>query len=85
MAAKSPKWAKTLKNGAIIGPYDMMNPGHRLLGFADGASGRAVQAAAEIVTATRDEIEEDDAFARHVLYPVREKKNMYDDIGTAGA
>jgi hypothetical protein len=85
LAATIPDWATKLKNGAIIGPYDMMQPGHRLLGFADGAGGQAVQSAAEIVTGTHTEIADDPQYAGHILFPVWNKKNTYYDIGAAGS
>ncbi|MEV4316264.1 hypothetical protein [Actinocrispum sp. NPDC049592] len=84
LAASNPKYTTVLKNGAIVGPYDMMHEGHRLLGFADGAGGKAVKAAAEIITGTRDEIGDDPKYTNHVLFPVYDKKNQYYDIGMAG-
>jgi hypothetical protein len=92
LAAKIPKWAATLPNGAIIGPGDMMSPGHRLMGFAEGAGGAAVAAAADVVTATRAEIGEDSAYSGHVLFPFPEdkkdkskNKDKFYDIGGAGS
>jgi hypothetical protein len=91
LAAKLPKWAATLANGAIVGPGDMMSPGHRLLGFAEGAGGAAVAAAADVVTGTRAEIGEDSAYSGHVLFPFPEdkkdkskNKDKFYDIGSAG-
>jgi hypothetical protein len=81
LAKSNEKYTTVLKNGAIIGPYDMMHPGHRLLGFADGAGGEAVQAAATIITGTRTEIGDDSQYTNHILFPVWEKKNTYYDIG----
>ncbi|MBP2325162.1 hypothetical protein JOF56_005547 [Kibdelosporangium banguiense] len=92
LAAKIPKWAATLANGAIIGPGDMMSPGHRLMGFAEGAGGTAVAAAADTVTGTRAEIGEDSAYSGHVLFPFPEdkkdkvkNKDKFYDIGSAGS
>jgi hypothetical protein len=91
LAAKIPKWAATLANGAIVGPGDMMSPGHRLMGFAEGAGGAAVAAAADVVTGTRAEIGEDSAYSGHVLFPFPEdkkdkskNKDRFYDIGSAG-
>jgi hypothetical protein len=82
LAKSNKKYTTVLKNGVIIGPYDMMHPGHRLLGFADGAGGNAVQSAAEIVTGTRAELGEDSQYTNHVMFPVWDKKDTYYDIGT---
>jgi hypothetical protein len=91
LAAKIPKWAATLPNGAIVGPGDMMSPGHRLMGFAEGAGGAAVAASADVVTGTRAEIGEDSAYSGHVLFPFPEdkkdkskNKDKFYDIGSAG-
>jgi hypothetical protein len=85
LAAGNANYTTVLKNGAIIGPFDMMQPGHRLLGFADGAGGQAVQSDAEIITGTRAEIGDNSEYAGHVLFPVWNKKNTFYDIGSAGS
>lgn len=85
LAAKIPKWAATLANGAIIGPSDMMSPGHRLMGFAEGAGGAAVAGSADIVTATRAEIGADAQYSGHVLFPFPDGKSKFYDIGAAGS
>ncbi|WP_132113915.1 hypothetical protein [Actinocrispum wychmicini] len=85
LASVNHKWATKLQNGAVVGPFDIMHPGHRLYAFADGAGATAVESAAEIITGTRAEIGDDDQYAGHVLFPVWGKKNTFYDIGSAGS
>lgn len=74
------KYSTILKNGAFVGPYDFMQQGHRLLGFADGAGGKAVQASAQIVSGATDQLGADEKYAGHFLIPVYGKKNQYYDL-----
>ncbi|MGN6378082.1 MAG: hypothetical protein ACTHNU_03960 [Gaiellales bacterium] len=80
LAKHNSKYTTILKNAAFIGPYDFMQQGHRLLGFADGAGGRAVQASAHIVSGTPEELGADAQYAGHFLIPVYNKKHQYYDI-----
>jgi hypothetical protein len=84
-ATRIATYAAALPNGAIlVRMKDMMQPGHRLLGFAGGAGGQAVMQRATIVTGTPATLGADARYAGHVLLPVYGKPNQYYDIGPAG-
>jgi hypothetical protein len=80
LAKSNSKYSTILKNGAFIGPYDFMQQGHRLLGFADGAGGKAVLAAAAVVAGSPEELGAGAQYAGHFLIPVYNKKHRYYDL-----
>jgi hypothetical protein len=80
LSKSNPKYSTVLKNGAFVGPYDFMQQDHRLLGFADGAGGKAVRASTQIISGTSKELGDDERYSGHFLIPVYNKPNRFYDL-----
>jgi hypothetical protein len=80
LSRSNPKYSTILGNGAFVGPFDFMQQGHRLFGFADGAGGKAVQASAMVIEGALEEIGADAQYAGHFLIPVYGRKHTYYDL-----